>query len=395
MKKEFPKNFLWGTATAAHQIEGNNKNSDWWYWEQNKDSDRKYPLEPSGEACDSYNRYEIDFDYAKACFNNSIRISIEWARIEPSPGHFDNKEISHYRKVLKAAKDRGLKTFVTLHHFTNPKWFADKKSWLNPKAPRIFTKYAEKAAQEFDDLIDFYITINEPQVIGLVSYTLGIWPPQKRNIFLSFLVQLNLMRAHSKAYKEIRKESQKPIGIVKNINWFEADKNTGVLDKITAWFLYFLNNGFFLRPIKRNLDFIGLNYYFTNRIKNLKRKNVDDIVSDLNWWINPKGLENILVNLKKYKLPIYITENGLADSKDSLRIRFIKSMLTSCWNAIQKGVDLRGYLHWTLIDNYEWHHGFWPRFGLIEIDRKNNLERIPRKSFYYYARICKNNEIDV
>ena len=152
MKMKFPENFIWGTATAAHQVEGNNKNSDWWHWEQNKTIKRKYPLEPSEEACDSYNRYEIDFDLAKECGNNAIRISIEWARIEPSQGHFDLKEISHYRKVLKAAKDRGLKTFVTLHHFTNPKWFADKKSWLNLKTPSMFSKYTKKCAEEFVSL---------------------------------------------------------------------------------------------------------------------------------------------------------------------------------------------------------------------------------------------------
>jgi len=391
---KFPKGFIWGTATASHQIEGNNKNNDWWHWENNKTDNRKYPLESSDVACDSYNRYEVDFDYAKAAFNNGIRLSIEWSRIEPTPGYFDPKEITHYRKVLKAAKDRGLKTFVTLHHFTNPKWFSDKKSWLNSKSPSMFSKYAYKCAKEFDDLIDYYTTINEPQVVSLVAYVLGIWPPEKKNIISSFFVQINLMRAHKMAYKEMRKVTSKPIGIVKNVNWFETKDKANILDKIVARFLYFLNSGFYIRPLKKYLDFIGLNYYFTNRIEGLKRKNLDDVVSDLNWWINPKGLENILVDLKKYKLPIYITENGLADSKDKQRSEFIKDMLTSAWNSIQSGTDLRGYFHWTLIDNFEWHHGFWPRFGLIEIDRRNDLKRIPRKSFYYYANICKNNEVD-
>ncbi len=201
---KFPAHFLWGTATSAYQIEGNNSNTDWWYWENNKKRGQKYPLESSGLACDSYNRYEEDFDLCKELNNNAVRISVEWARIEPSEGKFDYREIAHYKKVLSAAKDRGLKTFVTLHHFTNPLWFYKKGGWTNIRSPHYFARYAKECAKEFGPLVDVYLTINEPQVYALMSYTVGKWPPNKSNLFLSLIVQLNLMSAHNEAYKKIK-----------------------------------------------------------------------------------------------------------------------------------------------------------------------------------------------
>jgi len=391
---KFPQDFVWGVATSAHQTEGNNKNSDWWAWEQNKPENRKWPLEPSGIACDSYNRYEEDFDLCKTLNSTAVRISIEWARIEPKPGYFDQKEINHYKKVLQAAKDRNLKTFVTLHHFTNPQWLVEQGGWPNRKSVTYFAEYAKKCAIEFQDLIDVFLTINEPQVYALVSYTAGMWPPSKHNPLLALKVQIHMMRAHKRAYDMIKAVCNKPVGIVKNIVWYETDPfGANIIDKLTAKTLYFLSDMFFLRPIVNKLDFIGLNYYFTNRIKHLKVQNPADYGSDLDWWINPMGLEEILHRLNHYKLPIYITENGLADAYDNLRSHFIDDMLGACANALDSGVDLKGYFHWSLIDNFEWHQGYWPRFGLVEIDRENNLARKPRKSFYYYADICKTGTL--
>ena len=401
----FPKDFWWGTATAAHQIEGNNTNSDWWAWE-NRDRSKdkhtyiydksKYPLEPSDIACDSYNRYEEDFDLCIKMNNNAVRIGIEWARIEPTQGNFDQKEIEHYKKVLQAAKNRGLKTFVTLFHFTSPKWLSEKGGWTNTQTPEIFADYAQKCAEEFKDLIDVYLTINEPQVYASVSYLVGRWPPQKSNPFLAFLVHTNLIRAHNKAYKKIKNaDTNYVVGIVKNILWHQpAPENLNPLDILICKILYFFNTDFFLKFVQKNTDLLGINYYFTDQIKNFVPKNPNDKVSDLGWWLYPEGLKNILLNMKRYKLPIYITEHGLADSQDKYRGWYLAESLKLCSEAISEGVDLKGYFHWSLIDNYEWAEGFWPRFGLVEIDRKNNLKRIPRKSFYTYAQICKNGSID-
>lgn len=394
----FPENFIWGTATAAHQIEGNNKNTDWWEWENRvRGLNDEYPLEPSGKGCDSYNRYEEDFDLCVKLNNNAVRFSIEWARIEPKENEFSEKEIEHYKKVLKAAKKRGLKTFVTLHHFTNPLWLSVQGGWVNPSVSTKFAIYAKKCAEEFGDLIDAFLTINEPQVYALQSYTNGTWPPNKINLFLSLAVQINMMRAHRAAYSAIKSvKSSYKVGIVKNIVWYETLTKTPLirhLDVLYVLFLRCLGCHFFLQGLWKKFDLIGVNYYFTNRITHLKTKNPNDRVSDLGWWIHPVGLENVLLSLRRYGVPIYVTENGLADSKDNLRKEFISDMLNSCLKAIEGGVNLKGYFHWSLLDNYEWHHGYWPRFGLVEIDRDNDFKRIPRDSFFYYADICKTNII--
>lgn len=392
----FPDGFLWGTATAAHQIEGNNKHSDWWQWEQTKKPDQKFPLEPSGIACDSYNRYEEDFDWCVKLNNNAVRFSVEWARIEPKQGEFDDREIAHYRKMILAAKKRGLKTFVTLHHFTSPLWMAKKGGWMHPRSADWFSHYAEKCAEELGDIIDTFITINEPQVYAMESYVKGEWPPCKKNIFLSGIVQMNLWRAHNKAYRAIKSFNPKyKVGIVKHIAWYYTDSKIFLPDKLMVAFMNYIGKDFFLRRVRKSLDFIGINFYFTTRIMKLHQKNIDDRNSDLRWWIKPEGLEYALLSLRKYRVPIYVTENGLADAKDVLRKDFIHDMLAACARAIEKGVDLRGYFHWSLLDNYEWAQGFWPRFGLIEIDREHKLKRTPRGSYFYYADICAQNRIEL
>ncbi|HRY57007.1 MAG TPA: family 1 glycosylhydrolase, partial [Patescibacteria group bacterium] len=307
---------------------------------------------------------------------------------------FDYREIAHYKKVLSAAKDRGLKTFVTLHHFTNPLWFYKKGGWINIKSPHYFSRYAKECAKEFGALADVYLTINEPQVYALMSYTVGKWPPNKSNLFLSLIVQLNLMSAHNEAYKKIKSVGKYTVGLVKQVVWYETfEQKPYFWDSWYAKIVFWLNCDFFLKFIKNNLDVVGLNYYFTNQIKGLRATHPKGMVSNLNWWINPDGLKNVLLHLKKYDLPIYITENGLADSQDRLREMFIKNMLTATYEAMQKGSQVKGYFHWSLIDNFEWHEGYWPKFGLVAIDRKT-LERKPRKSFYYYAKICNNNSLD-
>jgi len=392
---KFPKDFLWGTATAAHQIEGNNKLSDWWHWEQNKSFYQKYPLEPSGIACDSYNRYKEDFDLCKKLNNNAVRISIEWARLEPKEGHFSQKEFDHYRNVLKSARNRGLKTFVTLHHFTNPLWLSKRGGWTNAKAPYYFARYSKRCAKELGSLIDFFATINEPDVYVMQSYVVGLWPPNKLNPIFALLAHINMILAHRRAYSAIKSvDGNYQVGIVKNVQHFETFSTSFSLSNFLVHILRFFSSGIFLKPLGRKNDFIGLNYYFTGRIKNLKHSNPNDWVSDLGWWLYPKGIEKVLLALKKYNVPIYITENGLADAKDKNREKFLKEILIHCSRAIEKGTPLKGYFHWSLIDNYEWHQGFWPRFGLVEIDRKADLKRKPRDSFYYFAKISKENKVE-
>jgi len=390
---KFPENFIWGTAISAYQTEGNNKNTDWWAWEQETfktPGKKKYPLEKSGIACDFYNKYEEDFDLCKKLNNNAVRLSVEWARIEPQEGIWDKREIEHYKKVLRSAQNKGLKTFVTLHHFTNPLWFSKKGGWQNPKSAKYFERYAKKCAEEFGEWMNVVLTINEPQTLALMAYVRGIWPPQKKSFLKAILVQINFIRAHRKGYKAIKNVVEDlPMGIVKDIVWFEAHPEKGnLIGNLVAKVLTFGGCDFFLRPLKGYMDLIGVNYYFTEWLEGFKLKNLDGRVSDLGWRICPKGLEKVLLNLQKYNLPIYVTENGLADEKDSLREGFLRDMLEACSHALEKGVSLKGYFYWSLLDNFEWHEGYWPKFGLVEVDRENGLERIPRSSFDFYAKVC-------
>lgn len=394
-KHVFPKDFIWGTATSAHQTEGNNTNSDWWEWEQKNSKKKGWPREVSGIADDSYNRFEEDFDLCVKLNNNAVRISVEWARIEPSEGVFSEAEIEHYRRVLKAAKKRNLKTYVTLHHFTNPIWFSKKGGWTRLDTHVYFARYAKKCAESFGNLVDAYMTINEPQVLIYMGYFRGLWPPQKMNPFTALLVQYNMHKAHIKAYNAIKSIRSTPVAVNLNIVWYEKHPHVkNYWDFLASALLNFLGRDFYIRPVTRKVDFIALNYYTTIQIKNLRFVKPEKYQSDMGWWINPRGLENILVYLKRYKVPVYITENGIADAKDELRGQFIRGHLMACARALERGANLKGYFHWSLLDNYEWSEGYWPKFGLVEIDRKNNFERKPRMSFYYYADICKNNAVE-
>ncbi|MFH1565625.1 MAG: glycoside hydrolase family 1 protein [bacterium] len=382
----FPDNFLWGSAVSAHQIEGNNTNSDWWEWEQKGGG-----KEPSEIACDFYNKYKEDIPLLKKLHQNAFRLSIEWARIEQEEGEFSQKETEHYRKLLSTIKNEGIKTFVTLHHFTNPKWFAKKGGWENSNSPEYFKKYAKYCSDNFSDLVDFWITINEPTVYAGEAYLLKNWPPQKTNPIKAFSVLLNMARAHKNCMGILKK----PTGIAHNITHFSpASKNS--LDTLLCKILNCIFSDGFLFLCGKKYDFIGVNYYLQYKMK--KGKTFFDYKlgkTDMGWSIAPNGLKEVLIALKKYNKPIYITENGCADAKDKIRELYIEKHLKSVHEAMENGIDVKGYFHWSLMDNFEWHLGFTPRFGLIEIDRENGLKRKIRKSANYYANICKENKLEL
>lgn len=366
---KFPDGFLWGSSTSAYQVEGGIENCDW---------SEKYP---AGRACDHYNRYEEDFDWLEKLNQNVFRFSIEWSRIESKPGRINPKEIEHYRNVLLSLKKRNIKTVVTLWHWTNPKWFAEKGGWANKQSVKYFENYTEIIVQELGDLIDFWIILNEPMVYI------------KKNLLNFFITFDNLVKAHQKSYQIIHKKYPKAkVSITKLTNYFEPARKWCPLEILLAKIFHTTWNNWFLNKIKNELDLIALDYYFHNRIVCYPPfiRNFNKRVNDLGWEIHPEGIYHILKYLAKFKKPIYITENGLADAQDKYRKDFIKEHLIWIHQAIKEGIDVRGYLHWSLMDNLEWDKGFEPRFGLLEIDY-NNLERKPRPSAYYYAEICKNN----
>ncbi len=396
---KFPDGFLWGAATSAYQIEGNNINTDWWEWEKKHQPEDKH----SGEAADHYNRFKDDFKMARELGHNSHRLSIEWSRIEPEPGKFNQTEIDHYKEVLKSLKDQGLTVMLTLHHFTNPLWFAKKGGWTNLWAPFYFNRFVKKIAPELKEYVDMWITINEPGLYAWAAYLDGRFPPQKKSFFQTFICLWNMSRAHNKAYKSLHQLMPKTqVGIAHNAMSLQIFHRHSFLEAIVAWgYDLLINHLFFKLSGLKTHDFLGINYYFNQYISfngNKRLPTMTDIyqvkqdVSDLGWEIHPEGMFSVLTDFSDYHKPIYITENGIASTNDDRRVRFLLAYLKEIYHAIAVGCDVRGYFHWSLLDNFEWENGYNPRFGLVEVDYSTQ-KRIPRPSSQVYKEIIKYNGI--
>ncbi|MFH2063305.1 MAG: glycoside hydrolase family 1 protein [bacterium] len=401
--RKFPEGFLWGTATSSHQVEGGNVANDWYLWEK---AGHVTDGQVSGQACDQYNRYEEDLDLAAELGNNAHRLSIEWSRVETSDGQFDQDEILHYRRVLEALRKRGVTVMVTLWHFTLPQWFAERGGWESRDAVSKFARYADRMAAELGDLVDLWITINEPIVYLGQSYGTGAWPPGRRSVWRLVRVFMRLAHAHRAAYVTLHRRLDSDgyrarVGIAKNVVTYEPYRRYSEVDSLFIRLADRLfNHQFFIWTRKRH-DFIGVNYYFHYRIRYRPTKvssffhevhTENREVSDLGWEINPDGMFDALMSMSRYGLPIYVTENGIASADDGKRPRALVGMVKEVYHAIKAGVDVRGYFHWSLLDNFEWEKGYDGRFGLVAVDFKTQ-QRTPRRSFYVYQDICRNNGI--
>jgi beta-glucosidase len=411
----FPKNFLGGSATSSQQVEGGMFNN-WSEWEKENakrlasEASEKWSLWQkshfpemmeeknyiSGRACDHYHRFSEDFSVAKKLGHNTHRFSIEWSRVEPREGVFDQKEIEHYKQVLRDLRSKGIVPFVTLCHYTIPMWLAEKGGFEDKKFPFYFSKYAQVVVGELGAFSDFWITFNEPTIVALNSYMRGHTPPQKKDIFSTIRVFKNMSRAHRLAYDEIHKARPLvKVGFSNISMYIEPFHRFSPFDRILAKVVRHFANKEFLNLTHGKNDFLAVQYYF-HKLAKFPKGLVDGggFTSDLGWEICPKGIYHVLKNLKKYNLPIYVTENGLADADDSRRAAFIKNHLYWVHKAISEGVDVRGYFYWSLLDNFEWDKGYWPRFGLVEVDFET-MERKIRPSAWEYAKICKSNGFEM
>ena len=365
-----------------------------------------------GRACDHYNRYEEDFDIAKSLGHNCHRLSIEWARIEPEEGKFDEKEIEHYRSVLKALHDRDLEPFITLWHFTLPIWFSEKGGFERKDSPEIFARYAAYVALKLGDLCTRFSTINEALPYASNGWRRGTWPPFKKwplidhtgvptyentekareevswkNIFKYFIVLRTLARAHNLAYDAIKKaRPRSDISIVHHVIFFHANEN--ILNKVLAALMNWHWTHSFMKKVIGTCDSIGLNYYIHKKFGDTEKYEK----SDMGWDIYPEGIEGALLILKEYGKPVYVSEAGVADAKDKIRADYITRLIQGMGKALQKGVDLRGYMYWSLLDNYELAHGYTKRFGLVEINYET-LARTIRPSAYVYKKIIEANGV--
>jgi len=407
MKKTFPEGFYWGAATASYQVEGNIFNTDW----AKAAEENRVPK--AGRACDHYNRFEEDFDLAKSLGHTAHRFSIEWARIEPEEGTFDREAIQHYRKVLEALRIRGMKPYITLWHFTLPLWFSEKGGFERKDASEIFARYCAHVAKELGDLCSDFATMNEPNVYATHGWILGAWPPfrqwrilgkkigkgdgtsrsarakaQFKHIFTYFKVVRNLIDAHNRSYDAIKNvHPETRVSIVKHVHYFYANKNP--LNVLLARFMQYQQTVRFMDKVIDRCDEIGLNFYRSTKFGDTRTFTY----TDMGWKIVPEDIYGALMLLGRYKKPIFIAEAGLADKEDRYRADYITRQICAVHKAIEDGVDVRGHMYWSLLDNYEWALGYEKRFGLIEINYET-LERTVRPSAHVYGKICKENTVE-
>jgi len=403
MEKKFPEGFYWGSATASYQVEGGIENNDW------AKAAREGKVPPCGRACDFWNRYESDFEMARTELgHNCHRISLEWARIEPEEGQFDDEAIKHYLDMLAEMRRLRLKPFITVWHFTLPQWFADKGGFEHPDSPEIFARYCGYVAKKLGNDCRHFATINEPIVFASAGWLSGQWPPFKRfslmnsiqlagdrrdhhdktsfwNFFTYLHVRRNLARAHNLAYDAMRKTAfGLEIGIVHNIVLFHSDGNP--LNRLFAAFMNWFWTHSFIKKVYRKCDSIGVNYYIHKKFGDTKTY----AKTDMGWDVYPEGLCDALLMVKKYGLPLWVAEAGVADADDDMRADYIKRLINCMHFAMQKGADVRGYMYWSLLDNYEWAQGFEKRFGLVEVNFETQERKI-RPSAYVYKQIIEQN----
>ncbi len=417
---QFPRGFLWGCATAAHQVEGQNVN-DWWRWEQTPG--HIYKDQIAGRACEWWNgRYIEDFDRAAYMSNNAQRISVEWSRIQPEPDKWDDWSVDRYREMIKALLDRGMKPMVTLHHFTNPLWVDDLKGWVWDETPKYFERYVRRIVDELKDLCSIWCTINEPMVCITQGYTFGKFPPGMQSTTATNRATLNMLRGHAAAYraiKEVQPEAQvgystHHLGIRPNrpilIHWLAAQLVESFFNRI---FMGALRDGSVRLPgsrrlampeLKGTLDWIGLQYYqeynvgfspskptslFLNQSKPTNMP-----VGPGSWGgLNPDAIfKHIEWLWSSLKIPIYITESGVPDPTDTIRPGYLLRTVRAMWRAVNFNFPVRGFFFWSLLDNFEWNEGYDPRFsfGLYQTNFQTQ-ERTPRKSADLYREICSQN----
>lgn len=416
---KFPEGFLWGASTSAHQVEGFCTNNDWWAWEQAGKVENR-----SGAACDHYNRFREDFDIAQELKHNAHRFSLEWSRIEPEEGKFSAEAIAHYAEVLRALQDRGMTPVVTLFHYTFPLWLAEAGGWEHPKIEELFERYVTRVLTEYQDLADIWITLNEPMVHVYKSYVLGQWPPGKQDFPAAIRVTRKMMRSHVRAYHAIHEiQPSARVSIAKHVLALSPCNPHSFKDKISTLGREYLFNQLFVDalhtgvlrvpgmfwerlPAGRTLDFIGLNYYTRDFVHNTGLDlpgilggacpiDVHRMIgkrNSLGWEVYPEGLARFLKAFSRYKLPILITENGTTTERDGDRWFFIILHLWQVARAIGDGVPVVGYLHWSLLDNFEWAEGYKPLFGLVGVDFATQ-QRTIRESARNYAQVIARNEL--
>ncbi|HEY7339787.1 MAG TPA: family 1 glycosylhydrolase [Ktedonobacterales bacterium] len=420
----FPPGFRWGVATASYQYEGDCENSQWRAWEK---SGGIANGDIAGIACDWWRHAERDFDLAQQLGLNALRLSVEWSRLEPRSGEWDAAAFARYREMLQGLRARSIEPMVTLHHFSNPLWFEEMGAFLAPSALDLFTRFVARVVEELGDLCDLWCTINEPNVYSVVGYLLGVWPPgRKDDTRNTYRVQATLARAHAAAYRAIhQRQPTARVGWAQNFTILDPATNSP-LDHLVAGIQDAAYNDFFPRAVRTgravfpfNLlagslsdvrgtcDFLGINLYYRERVAFSLRHSGqffgrrfvpegaprgDPGLNDFFGEVYPDGILRIAERLGDFGKPIYITEHGVADRADRIRPWVIEQGVRNVHAAIQQGLDVRGYYHWSLVDNFEWAEGWHSRFGLAALDLASQ-QRTLRPSGQFYSAIAAANAL--
>lgn len=453
---DFPPGFMWGVATSGHQVDGN-ASCQWVTFENKKNWRGKQRIEKSGVACDHWNRYKEDITLIKDLGIGAYRFSIEWGKIEPTEGFFDQDAINHYHDFIDCLLENNIVPVITLHHFTHPQWFEDKRAFEKEENIHFFVRYCTKMFSEFSQKVHMWCTINEPGAYAFQGYIHSEFPPAKKSLKLAGIVSKNLILAHIYAYKAMKAMphgNKSQIGITHSITMFDPYRPNNRIEK---WFAHYLNHIFYdailqffvtgtfyfkapkilglllggnpcmmlikpslsLPPIKTEffsivsfdyseienkeynskdiLDFFGVQPYShvlvdCTNIKAATNPTVHegDIITDMPYCIYPEIMERA-INVALYiGVPLYITENGIADAHDDRRELFIRRYLFALSETIKKGYDVKGFFYWSLLDNFEWNLGYGKKFGLYEVDFETQ-ERKLRKGSEYYREVIENH----
>jgi beta-glucosidase len=414
----FPKGFLWGSATSSHQVEGENDANDWSAWEA--EAGRIVEGHTSGAACDWWNgRWKEDLDRAAEGGQNAHRLSIEWSRVEPAPGQWDDSALDHYAEIVQGALDRGLMPMVTLHHFTNPAWFMDEGGWLRPDAYERFERYAARVANRLKDHVGLWVTVNEPNVYAYAAYVTGLFPPGKQDLRQAIRVMSHLIRAHAAAYRAIHTiQPEALVGVAHHFRGMRPARSYFPLDRLASG----LRSGAFNHSIPNAIedgrfrllwhreripeaagtqDFFGLNYYTEEEVAFAPDNPLELFgrgryppqadLSPTGFIANePRGFWRALTWAHGFGLPIYVTENGTEDPYGGFRPRYLAGHVRQLWRATNLSWRVKGYFHWSLVDNFEWERGWTQRFGLWSLDPETQA-RNKRPSADFYAEICREN----
>ncbi len=397
----FPDGFLWGTATAAHQIEGGNVNSDWWAFEHAAGTPC---VEPSGDACDSWHRWPEDLDLVSSFGLGAYRFSVEWCRVEPEPGEWSPAALDHYRRLAAGCRDRGLVPVVTMNHFTLPRWLASDGGWEAKGAPQRFARYCERVIAVLGDLAGWVCTLNEPNIVAAMGYRFGVFPPGLVDPARRAAVTAALVAAHRAGVEALRSGPGDPlVGMTLSMTDYQAlPGGEARMERVRRSM-----EDVFLEALEGD-DFLGVQTYSRARIgpEGTLGAEAGVPVTQMGYERWPEAIGATLrraaevtasqasASQASASLPLVVTENGISTEDDSERAAFIEAALASVAGCIADGVDVRGYFYWSLLDNFEWVLGYGPKFGLVEVDRET-FERKPKASAALFGSLARANRLVV